>query len=223
MSLEALQQRLGYSFRDKAILDRALTHSSLQKKDCDNERLEFLGDRVLGLVVAHRLYLRYPDDNEGSLAKRHTALVRQEALVTVAANIGLEDDIRLSSGEKKSGGSRKETILSDAVEALIGAVYLDGGLAAASAIVDRFWPENPDDLAPPEDPKSQLQEWLQARGKPLPVYRITGKSGSDHAPLFEIELSVEGEAPVQVTAPNRRSGEKEAAAILLKKLQKDAS
>ncbi|MBI1215125.1 MAG: ribonuclease III [Alphaproteobacteria bacterium] len=214
-----LEKALGHRFSDRGLLETALTHASLRKKKYNNERLEFLGDRVLGLVVAEMLYSLFPDEKEGALAKRLTALVQRNALVVVAKDLSLADYMKLSAGEQKAGGLRKDTILADAVEALIGAVHLDAGFKAAEKFVRARWEkllERQD--APPEDPKTLLQEWAQQRGLPLPVYKVVSKSGSDHSPEFEVELSVEGMGRTQAKAANKRGAEKEAAKKMLKKI-----
>lgn len=214
-----LSGKIGYVFSDPALCETALTHSSTQNDQTDNERLEFLGDRVLGLAVADLLFAAYPHEPEGSLAKRHTGLVQQEALVGVAREIDLAAYIRLSAGEMKSGGHKKEKIIADAMEALIGAIYLDGGFPAAMAFIKRFWATMlQNQTLPPEDAKSLLQEWAQGRGLPLPEYKLLGKSGSDHAPSFEIEVSVESIGKTSATASSKRAAEKEAAAKMLDKI-----
>jgi ribonuclease-3 len=211
-----LEKKIGYTFKDTALLKTALTHSSLRASSADNERLEFLGDRVLGLAMAQLLFARFPSENEGSLAKRHTALVQQKALAAVAREIGLSTHLKLSGGEAKSGGAVKDKILSDAVEALVGAVFLDGGYKAADQLVQNLWrPLLAGQDAPPEDAKSALQEWAQARGLPLPKYKQISKSGSDHAPQFEVEVTVEGIAPARATAASKRAAEKAAAEKLI--------
>jgi ribonuclease-3 len=216
---DTLAAKIGYAFSDPVLLETALTHSSTQNDQKDNERLEFLGDRVLGLAVADMLFAAYPQEPEGSLAKRHTGLVQQEALVNVAREAGLAAYLKLSAGEMKSGGQQKDKILADAMEALIGAIYLDGGFAAAAAFIARFWRAMLQNQAlPPEDAKSLLQEWAQGRGLPLPEYKLLGKSGSDHAPSFEIEVSVVGAGTASAKAANKRAAEKEAAAKMLEKI-----
>jgi ribonuclease-3 len=216
---DTLSGKIGYVFSDPALRDMALTHSSTLNDQSDNERLEFLGDRVLGLAVANLLFTAYPDEPEGSLAKRHTGLVQQEALVNVAREIELAEHLRLSAGEMKSGGHKKEKILADALEALIGAIYKDGGLEAAEIFVTRFWGAMLQSQAePPEDAKSLLQEWAQGRGLPLPEYKLLGKSGTDHATLFEMEVSVESIGETSAIAASKRAAEKEAAMKMLEKI-----
>ena len=216
---DTLGRKIGYVFSVPALCETALTHSSTQNDHSNNERLEFLGDRVLGLVVADLLFSTFPDEEEGSLAKRHTGLVQQEALVSVAQALDLAGYLKLSAGEMKSGGQKKEKILADAVEALIGAVYRDGGFKAAQGFVIKFWaPMLQSQTLPPEDAKSQLQEWAQGRGLPLPEYKMVSKSGTDHAPVFEIEVSVEGYGNAKAAAASKRAAEKEAALKMLQKI-----
>ncbi len=224
----ALCGKIGYDFSNRALLETALTHASAQKKSArktagnakdNNERLEFLGDRVLGLAIADLLIAAFPGEAEGSLAKRHTSLVQQQALVRVAREIGLAEHLKLSTGEMKSGGQKKDKILADAMEALIGAIFLDGGFKAAQDFVARFWKQPLEGQArPPEDAKSQLQEWAQARALPLPEYKTLGKSGSAHAPQFEIEVGVKGHGKTSAVAASKRVAEKEAALKMLRKV-----
>lgn len=219
---DGIEKTLDYVFEDVKLLEAALTHASLQKKEGDYERLEFLGDRVLGLVVAALLYKAFPAENEGDLAKRHTALVQQKTLVDVALALDLPSHLRLSSGERKAGGLHKDTILSDAVEALIGAIYLDGGYAKAEKFITRIWQDKLAAAAPPEDAKTMLQEWAQARGLPLPEYRVLSKAGSDHAPVFEIGVEVEGFILISAKSSSKRQAEKDAAALMLKHIGEKA-
>jgi ribonuclease-3 len=210
-----LQALIGHQFKDADLLDLAMTHASAQRKTPgntghDNERLEFLGDRVLGLAVAGMVYRAYPDESEGSLAKRLTALVQQAALVAVAQDIHLEQYV------KSAGAAQKSAILSDAVEALIGAVYVDAGYAAAEKMVQKLWtPMLQSYAAPPEDPKTKLQEWAQQHGLPLPEYKVISRDGSDHAPVFTVEVGVQGQGAARAEAASKRAAEKDAAARLL--------
>lgn len=214
-------KQIGYEFSDPALLQAALTHASAQNEESDNERLEFLGDRVLGLAVADMLFKAFPGEKEGSLAKRHTALVQQETLVKVAAAADIAAHLTLSAGETKAGGHQKDKILADAVEALIGAIYLDGGFAPASEFVNRFWePLLKAQEVPPEDAKSRLQEWAQGKGLPLPEYKQLSKSGPEHAPIFEIEVSVKNHGKMAASAANKRAAEKAAAQKMLDKIGK---
>lgn len=210
-----LQKKIGYHFADADLLVHALTHASLQGQE-QNERLEFVGDRVLGLVVAALLYKAFPDENEGDMAKRHTGLVQQQALVDIAAEIDLANHIRLSGGERNAGGAQKDAIIADAMEALIGAVFLDGGYAAAEKLVTHFWaPHLHKQAAPPEDPKTRLQEWAQQRGLALPSYEVIDQQGPDHAPTFTVAVHVDGLSPGAGTAASKRAAEKAAATALL--------
>ncbi len=222
-----LVRRLGHDFRDARLLDRALTHSSVgegvapqtSKAPRDNERLEFLGDRVLGLLVAERLHNDFPEADEGQLSSRLHALVDKHACGRVGAQLNIGDAVRLSPGETKSGGRRKEGVIADAVEAVLAAVYLDGGIDAARKVFDRAWA---DEIAkPPErsltNPKSALQEWAQAQGRPLPIYSIAGRTGSDHAPTFTVQVAVEGLEPLIALGRSRQDAEKAAAVAMLKR------
>ncbi|CAN5163588.1 ribonuclease III [soil metagenome] len=222
-----LVRRLGHDFGDSRLLDRALTHASVgegvapqtSKAPRDNERMEFLGDRVLGLLVAERLHNDFPEADEGQLSSRLHALVDKHACGRVGAGLGIGEAIRLSPGETKSGGRRKEGVIADAVEAVLAAVYLDGGIEAARKAFDRAWAE---ELArPPErsltNPKSALQEWAQGQGKPLPTYEIAGRTGSDHAPTFTVEVVVEGLEPLTAVGRSRQDAEKAAAMAMLQR------
>jgi ribonuclease-3 len=214
--IATLERTLGHVFADRKLLSMALTHASVPRHEYNYERLEFLGDRVLGLVVAEMLYRIYPLEKEGHLAKRLTVLVQQEALVAVANDMELAGFVRLSAGEKKAGGSVKNTILSDAVEAIIGAIYLDGGLEPARIFIESRWSK----LiriqgGPPDDPKTRLQEVAQAKGLKLPEYRLLAKSGTDHAPVFDVEVIVNGMGTAAASAASKRAAEKLAAQRLL--------
>jgi ribonuclease-3 len=183
------------------------------------ERLEFLGDRVLGLVVADLLWRRFEAEPEGDLTRRHTHLVRREALARVAEAIELGRHLILSRAEAAAGAARNPGILADACEALIAAIYLDGGLAAASAFVARFWGPLIEEMdEPPRDPKTALQEWAQARGLALPAYELVSTSGPDHSPLFTVAASVAGGDRATATASSKRLAEARAAASLLDRL-----
>lgn len=215
-NIAALEEKLGHRFADARLLEIALTHSSVLNSPANNERLEFLGDRVLSLAMAELLYSSYPAEREGDLAKRHAALVAKSALLEVAEKLGLDAYVRLSRGEIKSGGAKKDTILSDCLEALIGAVFLDGGYAPACAFVHAQWRGLvATHTVPPEDAKSSLQVWAQQRGLPLPEYKLKSRTGSDHQPVFEIEVTVRGLAPVSAAAASKQSAEKEAALKML--------
>jgi len=186
------------------------------------ERLEFLGDRVLGLTIAAWLLERHPDEREGSLAKRHAALVRRESLVAVARSLDLGAHLRLSAGEEEQGGRDNAAILADCCEAVIGALFLDGGLPAAEAMIRERWAPllmADGDGDPPEDPKTALQEWAQGRGRPLPAYETLTQTGPDHDPRFEVRVVVEGLEPATAQAGSKRAAEKAAAAALLRRIR----
>lgn len=213
-----LQDKIGYRFKRADLLQLALTHSSRDNED-NNERIEFLGDRVLNLVMAQALYETFPDESEGNLAKRHSALVQGRMLAVIGSSIDLGRFIILSESERHSGGAENENIVSDAMEALLGAVFLDGGLESAQKIITTLWGDNIRNLTEAhQDPKTELQEWVQARGLVLPEYEIIDKSGPDHAPLFVIEVRVEGFDPIQAEGASRRQGEKVAAGLMLRKV-----
>jgi len=220
-----LAARLGHDFADPALLERALTHASVgdgAKRPRsgplrDNERLEFLGDRVLGLLTAERLLARLPEAAEGELAPRLNRLVSREACARVARRIGLGPALRLAGGESKGGGRDKDSILAGACEALIAALYEDGGLPAAAAFFDRWWLEEFDALpalGQALEVKLALQQWAQKAGRPLPVYKVVGREGPDHAPQFTVEVTVQGAAPAQGTGSSRQAAEKAAAQAL---------
>ena len=222
-----LETRLGYAFTDRARLERALTHSSAGDgavlKAGDNERLEFLGDRVIGLLTAERLIELDPKASEGDLAPRLNALVDRAACATAARSMELGPALRLSGGETRTGGRDKDRILAGAAEAVMAAVYQDGGLEAARAVYLRFWAEAYGELqarrdAPrPKDPKTLLQEWAQSRGRPLPTYRVVGREGPDHSPRFSVEAVVDGLEPIAAEGPSRQLAEKAAASALLQR------
>lgn len=216
-----LEARLGYSFGKPALLKQALTHRSAGP--LHNERLEFLGDAVLGLVITQRLYQQFPDIPEGDLSRLRARLVRRETLAAVARSLELGNLIKLGPGEKNTGGSRRDSILADAMEAVIGALYLDGGLAVAEGQVlallgerlDR-WGDTPPDT---RDAKSRLQEFLQSRGHDLPVYEVVATSGKAHARQFRVSCQVQG-LPDGTTGEgnSRRAAEQSAASLALKAL-----
>ncbi len=208
---------IGYKFKDKSLYTQAMTHTSAAKTAGEsNERLEFIGDRVLNMLVAELLYELFPQEREGHLARRLTNLVCAPALQEVAIEIGLATDLRLSAGEAGTGGHQKMNVLADACEALVAAIYMDGGLDAARAFVRAYWTDRATaDRKPVQDAKSALQEWAQGKGLPLPFYEIVERSGPDHAPHFIISVSVEGFAAAQGEGINKRDAEKAAAEILL--------
>lgn len=222
--LHALQGQLGYEFQRPALLDEALTHPSFQgeagrRRQC-NERMEFLGDRVLGLVIADLLFDEFRREEVGALARRHAALVRREALVQVAEELGLAACIRLSRGEEEAGGRNNPGLLGDACEAVIAAIYLDGGFDIAQEVVRRLWrPLVARDTSPPKDAKTMLQEWVQGLGLPLPLYVETDRSGPPHAPVFRVEVTIQGFAPVTASGSSKRVAERAAAETMLVKVR----
>lgn len=214
-ALPALERRIGYQFKDRDLIRTALTHASAGP-GASYQRLEFLGDRVLALIVAEMLLAAFPEAPEGELAQRLTRLVRNESCAEVAESLDFGSAIRLGEGERNSGGRKKAAILGDVCEAVIGALYLDGGIDAARAFIEANWRERMLHWQGPlRDAKTTLQEWAQGRGLPMPVYTITGRSGPDHAPRFEVAVAVEGVAESRGEGRSRREAEQAAAAIML--------
>ena len=217
--LRSLESRLGYSFDEPRLLIRAMTHSSYgdgQRVTADNERLEFLGDRVLGLMTAAALY-DYSTEAEGTLARRLNALVRKETCAKVARQIELGDALLLSSAEDRQGGREKTSILGDACEALIAAIYLDGGYREAKRFYDTHWLPLLAEVVKKsaKDPKTELQERAMGANHGLPSYEIIERSGPDHRPLFIIEVSVTGVGSAKGTGKSKRDAERFAATHLL--------
>lgn len=219
-ALRDFEARLGHRFADPALLTEAVTHGSAAgAARSSNQRLEFLGDRVLGLVMARALLAADADATEGQLAPRYNALVRKETCAEVAREIGLGEVLRLGRSEMLSGGRRKEALLADAMEALIAAVYLDAGADAAESMVLRLWGDRIAGVeADARDPKTALQEWAQARGAPPPDYLEVGRSGPDHAPRFTIEVRLEDGTAARGEAGSKRHAEQAAARALLEKV-----
>ncbi|MBV9993707.1 MAG: ribonuclease III [Caulobacteraceae bacterium] len=207
-----LERRLGHVFRDRALIERSLTHASVGGA-VDNERLEFLGDRILALIIAEALLARDGAADAGALSKRLHVLVSREACAEVARTLGVGPALRLPGGETRRGAREQTRILADACEALIGALYMEGGLESARARVLELWGAA---LAAPHDevsanPKSRLQEWAAAAGRSPPAYRLVERAGPDHAPRFTVEVEVGGTGPVQAEGPSRQAAEKAAA------------
>ena len=218
-ALKDLCARLEHEFSDPALLKVALTHASARAGACpheDNERLEFLGDRVLGLAIAELLADSFPKAREGELARWFNHLVRAETCAEIAQEWELGTFILMSGGEAGSGGRSKKTILANACEAVLGAIFADGGYDAAQAVVHRFWQPQLDmlELAAP-DAKSLLQEWAQGRRLPLPRYLEVAREGPDHAPRFTAEVQIDGVAPERGTGANKRAAEQAAALAML--------
>ena len=237
---EDLAQLIGHAFTRPELLAEALTHPSALPASRrhgrstgrrrsrrvssgvprgDYERLEFLGDRVLGLVIADLLWRSFEHEQEGPLTRRLTHLVRRDALARVAAAIGLDRHLVLSPSEAAAGAARNPGILADVLEAVIAAIYLDGGFPAAVAFIERFWePLIVEMAAPPSDAKTVLQEWAHGRGLPLPAYELVATSGPDHAPHFTVSVRVAGQAEASATAPSKRAAETGAASALLERM-----
>lgn len=214
-----LEARLGHRFTDRHVLLRALTHSSADSFGHGYQRLEFLGDRILGLAVADMLFREFPDEPEGALSRRLHALVCRDRLADVAQDIELGPHIRI--GRDSAGGMARQNpaILADALEAVIAALYLDGGMAAAKSFVETAWAARMHEAAtPPKDAKSALQEWAMARGLPLPEYRVMNRRGPDHAPCFTVQAEVAGVPPKQAERETKRAAEQAAAAALLARI-----
>jgi ribonuclease III len=215
-----LENRVGYRFTDTALLTCALTHISALKGPRNRagsyQRLEFLGDHVLGLVISDMLFRGFPKADEGELSRRLADLVRKETCAEIAASIELGAAIKLGSSEVNAGARKRPAILADVCEALIGAVYLDGGYVAAAALVERLWEDRMRAKAQPlRDPKTVLQEWAQARGLPTPAYREVARSGPDHSPEFRVAVQLPSFAPAEGSGRSKRAAEQAAAAAML--------
>jgi ribonuclease-3 len=218
-----LMRHIDHEFSNPDLLRIALTHRSAAKgKDAlsgGNERLEFLGDRVLGLVIAEMLYTRFGREREGAMAKRFVALVRRETLARVASEIGLGEHIQMAKGERAAGADTNPAILSDCMEAVIAALYLDSGLEPARRFIEKLWTPLLDEAPrPPQDAKTRLQESLQGQGKPLPVYEMVGREGPAHAPVFTIELTTSEGQSVRAQGKSKREAEQAAAKLMLDEL-----
>lgn len=208
-------ERTGYAFGNLALLQTALTHSSTGGAT-NNERLEFLGDRVLALVVSEMLFASFPDAREGELAVRLNALVRAETCADVALEIGLETVIRADSAVRAGAGTKARNVLSDATEALIAAIYLDGGMDAARAFILRYWEKRSQALAElPRDAKTELQEWAAQSNGSRPAYAVEKREGPDHAPVFTVAVELPGYPPARATGRSKQAAERAAAEAFL--------
>ncbi|RLA33545.1 MAG: ribonuclease III [Gammaproteobacteria bacterium] len=218
--LEGFAARLGHPFADRGLLDQALTHRSAGARH--NERLEYLGDALLGLVIADELYCLLPHADEGELSRMRASLVRRETLAEIARDLELGENLRLGPGELKSGGYRRDSVLANGLEAVIGAAYLDGGFAAGQALLRQLYAERLANLpadGSAKDPKTRLQEYLQARGRPLPEYRVAEGIGEDHDHTFTVECRVDGLAgSLSGVGRSRRKAEQAAASEALVRL-----
>ena len=229
-SSSPIEAALGYVFHDRRLLVEALTHASAAHKPTSrrqrrrsNERLEFLGDRVLGVMVAHMLIEQFRADPEGSLALRQDALIRKETIANVGRDLGVGSWLVVAKSEEDGGGRKNPAVLADAVEALIGAIFLDGGWQPAEHFVRRHWlPLLTTAALPTRDPKNALQEWAQGRGIERPSYLVVTTEGPPHAPRFEVSVSLPGIPPVVGAGSSKRSAEQAAAAALLEHLDRPA-
>ena len=225
--LDALEERLQYHFKNRSGLVRALTHRSAVPGDQvaheSYQRHEFLGDRVLALVVADMLFAAYPREEEGDLARRLNQLVRRETCAEVALALDLGSMLRLGTGERQSGGRRKEAILGDVAEAVIAAIFLDGGFEAARVFVEANWRPRMNQLTGPlRDPKTLLQEWAQGRGHALPAYELLERSGPDHAPQFRVGVRIDDRMVGEGQGKSKREAEQAAATHALSAVEGEA-
>ena len=221
----AIEARIGHKFADANLLATAFTHvsalKSSRKRGDSYQRLEFLGDHVLGLVVSDMLYRAFPNADEGELSKRLADLVRKESCADVAKSLGLTDDIKLGAVGAGAGARLRKSVLGDICEAVIGAIFLDGGYVAAAQFVERNWVERMrKPRRPLRDPKTVLQEWAQGRGLNLPEYREIGREGPAHAPKFAVEVMVQDRTPARGIGRTKREAERDAATKLLAELEK---
>ena len=219
-----LYRILGYEFKNEQLLFRALTHRSFSAEN--NERLEFLGDSILNLTIAEALFFKFPDGSEGDLSRLRAALVKGETLAEIAREMDLGPCLNLGEGELKSGGFRRSSILADVVEAIIGAIFIDASMDVAKTVLLKWFAERLQSitlLGSEKDPKTLLQEWLQARKKPLPVYEVIEVNGESHNQQFTISCYVKGSSgPTEAVAGSRKAAEKEAASLMLAQLEATA-
>jgi ribonuclease-3 len=228
---ETLQKAIAYRFRDRGLLEHAMTHTSRANEDVsggvvDNESMEFLGDAVLGFAIADALFREFPLSDEGQKSKIKASLVSTTTLARLAERLGLGDHLLLGRGEEKTGGRRKQALLADGYEALIAAIYLDGGIEHAQAFVAREFADLISDVrthgtVPAQDYKSALQELVQARDQPLPEYRLVGAAGPDHRKQFEVEVIVGGTPLASATGASKKEAEQESARLALEKIRGD--
>ena len=218
----AIEQRIGHKFTDPNLLMTAMTHVSAlkpsRKRGESYQRLEFLGDHVLGLIVSDMLYRAFPNADEGELSKRLADLVRKESCADVAKSLGLAEDIKLGAVGPGAGARLRKSVLGDICEAVIGAVFLDGGYPAASVFVERNWTEQMRKPRQPlRDPKTVLQEWAQGKGLPTPVYREVERTGPHHDPQFRVAVDLPGLAPAEGVGGSKRAAEKVAASAMIER------
>ena len=218
--LSRLSDRIGYVFTDAELLQQALTHGSSGRKAKDYERLEFLGDRVLSLVIADQLFHNHRKEQEGKLAARHSSIVRGDVCAAVGEAIGLHDFIKVGDTEKKTGVHKMKSVLGDVVEALIGAIYIDGGFDAARKVILTHWADvlrHPDTVQ--KDAKTFVQEWALAKALPLPRYELAGRQGPEHKPQFTVRLTIEKHKEAEGMGPTKQAAEMAAAAAFIKREQ----
>ena len=218
--LEQVMQALGYTFHDEELLRRALTHPSAGKDD--NQRLEFLGDAVLQYIMSDKLYREHPKEREGSLTHRRALLVCEAALSPIAKKLGLGEALRMDKGEELTGGRDKPSVLCDTMEAVLAAVYLDGGMEAARGVVERHWPREDEVERPLQDSKGALQEVLQKDGGESPTYEIVGQSGPAHAPMFRAAVSWRGKVLAEGEGKTKKQAEQAAALSALEALKENS-
>ena len=217
--IKDLEKKIGHSFKNKTLLETALTHSSTGA-EYNYERLEFLGDRILGLVIASLLFRNFPNEKEGDMAKRLAFLVQGQTLADLSSRLSLADYIIFSEAEAAAGGAENEHILADVFEAIIGALYLDSGLESCRVLIETHWADVLHTMKkPPQHPKTALQEWAQGQALPLPSYDIIGQDGPDHAPVFKIRLSVPGYPEVIAMGRSRAEAEKNAAQEFISEIE----
>ncbi|MDO8322627.1 MAG: ribonuclease III [Phenylobacterium sp.] len=224
VAVSQLEARIGHVFQDRELLERALTHASVgsgSTKTAHNERLEFLGDRVLNLMAAERLMELRPEAREGEMSRLMNKIITYQACARVARLIGLPAALRVGHGETKTGTRDNDKVLGDACEALIAALYIEGGLALAKTFFQEFWVSElaTMDEAAFKDSKTLLQEWAMARGLPVPRYDVVAQSGSAHEPVFTIEVSIEGQSPERAQGRSKLEAQKAVANIMLSKLE----
>ena len=219
---------LHYAFKNPALLNKALTHPSVSRENkstgkiINYERLEFLGDGVLGLVIAEMLFKMFPLEREGPLAKRHAGLVKGETVAKIAFSLNIGDYIIMTDGEEAMGGRKNANNVENSLEAIIGAIYLDGGIDPAKEFIHRYWRDEAKRMKePPKDPKTALQEWVQSRKIPIPSYCLIASDGPAHAPEFTVEVKINGFRPLQAKGFSKKVAEKEAAKLLLARILED--
>ncbi|MBQ4875432.1 MAG: ribonuclease III [Rickettsiaceae bacterium H1] len=222
MIFKSLMDKIGYQFSNQEILKEALIHPSIsyvKKYKNSYERLEFLGDTILSVIIAEMLFFQFPNEKEGDLSKRHIELVKGKTLAEVACKINLGEFIIMSQGEKNNNGASNKKNLEDAMEAIIGAIYIDGSFEQVKKVITKYWtPILLEMKSPPQNVKSSLQEWAQQNGLPKPEYRIIDQVGPSHSPIFSIEIFLQGFKPITVKAKSKSTGEQMAAKLMLESI-----